>query len=900
MRDMRILFFVALLICLMVPASVFSNSNVPDIPEIPPFPDIQSNGETFHTDVVIGSDETGDGSSGDPWKTIQHGVSLLSAGNTLIVHAGTYNEELLINKAGTESNWITIKGAEGETVILTSSSSDCTLRIGDNENNNENNVATYLYLKNLKITISTFNGIVKITPGATNLAFDDIEIDGQSDNTSGMSIGENDAFPGVTDCYFRNIDVHHNSMHGVHMNNPFERLVFDSCRFHDNGNGNMGDGISGRSNREEENHCADVYFKNCEAYYNAEDGFDIGIKDGVNTFKNCVSKFNGHSGFKVWGSNVWLMSCIMHDNGYGSFIKPLWEGNIYILNSTLITDYKEGTIVAHATNGPGVVISPFNLYMYNNFIINTKEGGRAVQFYHEGAQIVESNNNYFFSHQSAAIAKAFQFRIYTGDEQSPYLHNGTYYLSDIGPNGVWNEDTGHGSCSIAKTEEDDGLQDPGFINLSEGNLHLTSDSLAIDTGTDVGITEDFDGTPVPLQAAPDIGAYEYINQYPIADADEDNSHHVGDVISLDGSQSSDPDGHYPLTYSWSIVSIPAGSNISLDNPDSVSPTFQSDQVGDYIFKLIVTDSLGLESAPDQVLISTSNTPPIADAGPEQSVITIGLTVYLDGSQSSDPDGDELTYQWTIVSKPGDSHSQLNDGSLESPSFTVDEYGEYIIQLLINDDYESSTPDTVKVSFDNIAPVASAGDNQSVLDGETVYLDGNSSSDVNGDSLTYNWNIVSGPDDSSATLDDPSSITPTFVTSVAGEYVVSLVVNDGLLYSEPDNIIIVAISSQDAITNNLQQAIDVINSLDDSDFKRKRYRRVLTRKINRVLRKVDRGWLNWALNILERQLVTRMDGCALRGAPDLVYSPGIKKDWIINCDAQNQVYPLIQGAIDLFN
>jgi len=77
-----------------------------------------------------------------------------------------------------------------------------------------------------------------------------------------------------------------------------------------------------------------------------------------------------------------------------------------------------------------------------------------------------------------------------------------------------------------------------------------------------------------------------------------------------------------------------------------------------------------------------------------------------------------------------------------------------------------------------------------LRGSTVLLDGSSSSDLDGDSLSYTWTLTSVPTGSAATLSNPSSPTPTFVADLVGIYVASLVVNDGTDTSIADEVSVV--------------------------------------------------------------------------------------------------------------
>jgi hypothetical protein len=86
-----------------------------------------------------------------------------------------------------------------------------------------------------------------------------------------------------------------------------------------------------------------------------------------------------------------------------------------------------------------------------------------------------------------------------------------------------------------------------------------------------------------------------------------------------------------------------------------------------------------------------------------------------------------------------------------PTFQVDVYGSYTAFLEVKDDLSTSVADEVLVSFEKLAPVADAGVEQAVLQGNTAFLDATGSSDPNGDSLAYQWSIVSKPQGSQAII-----------------------------------------------------------------------------------------------------------------------------------------------------
>jgi hypothetical protein len=281
------------------------------------------------------------------------------------------------------------------------------------------------------------------------------------------------------------------------------------------------------------------------------------------------------------------------------------------------------------------------------------------------------------------------------------------------------------------------------------------------------------------------------NSQPVANAGPNQTITTGQTVTLDGSASSDVDGD-PITYAWTFVTVPTGSAATLTNPTAVNPTFVSDKKGSYLVQLVVNDG-HIDSAAAQVTVNDVNTPPVANAGPQQTVTTRSL-VTLDGSASTDVDGDPLVFTWSILGKPAGSAAALSNIHAVMPTFTVDVLGMYVIQLIVNDGTADSTPATVVVSNVNSPPVADAGLAQSVPLGSLVTLDGTGSSDVDGQALTYSWSILSKPTGSTATLSLPTTANPFFTADLAGNYVIQLIVNDGIVNSQPATVMISTINS----------------------------------------------------------------------------------------------------------
>ena len=195
------------------------------------------------------------------------------------------------------------------------------------------------------------------------------------------------------------------------------------------------------------------------------------------------------------------------------------------------------------------------------------------------------------------------------------------------------------------------------------------------------------------------------------------------------------------------------------------------------------------------LIDTANglgSPPVADAGVD-IVASGGEVIELDGSASTDPDGDELTYQWALTTLPTSSYATIiNADTADQADFYADVEGVYIATLVVFDgSFSASDEVQITISQPNEAPVASAGADQYVTVGDTVQLNGSSSYDSDIDELGFTWFMATRPSGSSASLSDPGGPMPRFTADAPGTYEIELIVDDGEFESAPDSVRVIA-------------------------------------------------------------------------------------------------------------
>nr|WP_139122327.1 glycosyl hydrolase family 18 protein [Veronia pacifica] len=176
-----------------------------------------------------------------------------------------------------------------------------------------------------------------------------------------------------------------------------------------------------------------------------------------------------------------------------------------------------------------------------------------------------------------------------------------------------------------------------------------------------------------------------------------------------------------------------------------------------------------------------NKAPIARAGDDVSVKGPSL-VTLDGSSSSDADGEIEKHQWTQTSGPA---LTITDANTANASVSVPEVQSdttYVFTLTVIDDKGATSSDSVSITAlgegdTNKAPVANVVAPSMAKSGDTVTLDATGSTDPDGDSLSYDWTVPAGVD---------AQFSGGVVTFVAGSYsvdtalVFSVSVSDGKL------------------------------------------------------------------------------------------------------------------------
>jgi hypothetical protein len=250
---------------------------------------------------------------------------------------------------------------------------------------------------------------------------------------------------------------------------------------------------------------------------------------------------------------------------------------------------------------------------------------------------------------------------------------------------------------------------------------------------------------------------------------------------LNGNDSNDPHG-LALTYNWTIEPddfvpvVPNGVSTGF-----IAPIVSNDK--EYKAILTVTNSLSLIDK-DTVLIKVlkNSIKPIANAGGDLFV-NEGNLGEMDGSASNVFEGETIIYSWTS------DYLVLDDASSAKPTFTAPDVKKdttVTVILTISDGKQNSDPDAVKITIKNInkKPIANAGADFIINEGDKITLDGSASFDPDEDMISYNWSST-GYSISGANLAIANTTAPEVEKDITIPFVLNL--NDGKLNSQPDTV-----------------------------------------------------------------------------------------------------------------
>ncbi|KAF1047390.1 PKD domain-containing protein [Xylophilus sp.] len=289
---------------------------------------------------------------------------------------------------------------------------------------------------------------------------------------------------------------------------------------------------------------------------------------------------------------------------------------------------------------------------------------------------------------------------------------------------------------------------------------------------------------------------------------------VGATVTLDGSQSVPPTGvdASALSYQWKLTEQPTGGTVALSGATSAKATFLAEKVGIYRATLVVSHGDQTSAAAEAtVTVSTANSSPVISLNVPATAVR-GETIVLDGSGSSDPDGDQLHYRWSIPTyianignpKPQASNATIGSATSAKATFVPDAAGTYYFDVTVYDGSVAATQRvTVKVTkpegATNIEPVAQVGAvtfaevNATECEiGAYCGVSASRSYDADGDTLTYKWTWwnTATPDIKNTATGSSLILSALDPRTTAATYGIQLVANDGTVDSTTANYTVI--------------------------------------------------------------------------------------------------------------
>ena len=587
--------------------------------------------------VATTGDDKNQGNQDYPFKTLNKAWSVVTAGDTIYMRGGTYNNSVMppttyfSNKNGTLSDPIVICNYQNEKPVLNYSDAVYTSQKSGFWIEN----VKYLHIKGIRITSINQPTDGKVPQygimlwnNVTNSTFEQIETD--HIGGWGITIGDN-----CSNNLFLNCDSHHNA-------DPYSAVPYG-----------WADGFQSSSSSSTNN-----IFKGCRAWSNSDDGWDFRLNDGSVTLESCWSFRNG------FNPDTWEHRG--NGEGFKLGIKRLPSTSLILRTLSNCLAFDNYSIGFHSSSVTGY--GTFRSVLYNNtaFRNGLNRDGQGFCFQQPDVENILKNN---LSYKNPADY-VYPFNVNT---------NNSWNTGNVSDADFQSLDT-TGVSGIRKENGD--LPDLPFLKLAPN-------SDLIDIGLNVGLP--YTGK------APDLGAFESlpttpdaVNQNPvvsITSPGKSSSFNSPATITIDAT-ASDPDG--------SIIKVEffqGGTKIGerLSSPYSI--TWKDVPEGTYSITAAATDNANSKTVSAVVLITVTKPTSIINQLPvinissptKGSSFTSPATITIEVS-ASDPDGSITKVELFNGSV------QLHEVTTTPYSFTLKDLpaGNYSLKAVATDDKQATS------------------------------------------------------------------------------------------------------------------------------------------------------------------------------------------------------------------
>jgi len=455
------------------------------------------------------------GNSSAPWRTVHRAAAAATAGDVVVIHAGTYVESVYLSHSGTADNPIVFSADPGAVLMSpnpTASMEAFSLSPG----------IGYINLLGIEAT-GGFAETVFLRTGTHDITIGQCNLYG---NKAGIIMG------GASHITVDHCSIHDNSTLGIRFAaGTHDVLVTDTDSFM-NGTptvcSSSVDGFAAEANT------SALTFTRVRAYGNGGDGFDL--QSDQLTLNDVTSNGNACTGIKLY-QNVVVHGCLVFSNARGVAVTSLAGGSL--------ADIAQCTVAANAgvaldLTKPKLSGVTFAVQLHNNILTSDVK---------------------VFQYVSAAAVSEDHDIVFRPTAYDPVIAQiGTYRFTGHDINtGLWTMRTHQGDGTLAV--------DPLFVDAAHGDFRVVATSPAVGRGAAL------DGAVPPIN----LGLYQDpvgpINHSPWADAGRNRTGRIRRNLTFVATGSIDPDGD-ALSYAWDFGDgSPLATGFTVSHAYAVAGTY---------------------------------------------------------------------------------------------------------------------------------------------------------------------------------------------------------------------------------------------------------------------------------------------------------------------------------------